>query len=117
TLADLVNRKDVGMIETRGRFGFATETLESFARIRMIGQDALEGDNAPGMALPCTINHTHPAARDLLQDFIVSEAPFSVANIDLREELIEAYFILVDRFIRAETPREQTVHAEPMTDR
>src|SRR5205085_3827705 len=106
TLADIINRENVGMIETRCRFGFTTETLESFARIRVIAQDALQRDDAARMALLCAIHHAHPAARNLLQDFIISEPPFSVRNVDLTEELLETRVILAVRFVRSERPRE-----------
>src|SRR5262245_47449376 len=99
------------MIETRCCFSFATETRERFTRIGVIAQDALERDDAARMALTCAINYTHPAAGDFLQDFIITKPPLSVWNLDLSEELLERRVILAARFIRAESPGEQTVDA------
>jgi hypothetical protein len=104
------------VIETRCRFSFTPETLKSFMRICVKAQDALETDDAARVALPCAIYHTHPTARNLLQDFIITETPFSVGNVDLSQEVFKPGSNIVAGFW-GETPPEQTVDAKAVLDR
>ena len=69
------------MIEAGGGLSFATETSEGFARIRMVTQDAFDGDDATRVALPGAIDHAHPAAADLLENFVIPEAPVLIGQI------------------------------------
>jgi hypothetical protein len=44
-------------------------------RISAITKDPLYRDDAPGMSLPCAIDHAHAAAADLFENFVISQEP------------------------------------------
>jgi len=71
TFADLVNCADVGMVEGGGCASFTPETFQSL-RItgNVVGQE-LQGDEAAKLGVLGLLDHTHPAAAQLLQDAIV----------------------------------------------
>src|SRR4029077_20821125 len=73
--AHFINRKDVWMIQTGHRLGFSSETLQCSVRIGAITKDALYRHDAPGMSLPGAIDHSHAAATDLFEDFVISQEP------------------------------------------
>jgi hypothetical protein len=70
------------MIEACSGFGFSTKTFKRFRTIGMKAQDTFQRDNATGMALTRAINDPHPAAPNLLQDLVVTDAPLGILNID-----------------------------------
>src|SRR6266496_274235 len=55
TFADLVNWKDVWMIEAGYRFGFAPKAHECVARIHLMREDALHRDDSTRVLLPRAI--------------------------------------------------------------
>src|SRR3982751_4429001 len=86
--AHLINRKDVWVIQTSHCLCFSSETLQRFGRISAITKDALYGHDAPGMSLPGAIDHTHTAATDLFEDFVISEVPRPMWCIYLGEDFL-----------------------------
>src|SRR5205823_1398841 len=89
-LAYLVDGQNVGMIEARRRFGFAPETCQRFARVGVITQDALQRYDPARMPLARAIDHTHPPAADLFQDFVVAQPPLRIGHRYCVERLSEA---------------------------
>ena len=88
---DLVDRQDIGMIELRRRFRFASKPNERLVRAALVGKDALEGHNAAGVPLARTVNDTHAATPDFLQNLIVSEPPMRVGDFRFREDTLEGF--------------------------
>ena len=65
-------------------------------RISAITKDPLYRDDAPGMSLPCAIDHAHAAAADLFENFVIAQKPGLVRRVHLGEDaLIEClrYFV------------------------
>ena len=77
------------MIEARGGLRFASKSGERFPRVGVKTQDALQRDDAEGMALPCPINHAHAAATDLFQDLVIANTPIRVVHLDLRKRGVQ----------------------------
>ena len=73
TFADFVDGNDTGMIQTGGRFRFASESFE----VRLSGPvskaDYFEGHCAVETLLPRAVNHALPPAADLLEQFIITK--------------------------------------------
>src|SRR5262245_64791037 len=70
-LADLVNRKNVGMIEARDRFGFAPKAHQRLMRVHLMSEDALYRNDPAGMLLARTINQSPNPTADLFQSFVI----------------------------------------------
>src|SRR6266705_1972881 len=79
-LADLIDGKNIRMIETGRGFSFTPEAFQRFARIGLIGDYALERDDPARMPLTRAINNAHSAASDFLQNFVVADAPVRVLH-------------------------------------
>src|SRR6266487_2743485 len=56
-----------------------------------MSKNALHRDDAPGVLLACAINHSHPAASDFLQDFVVPETPLRVGHVRFYEDAFEGF--------------------------
>src|ERR1700720_355072 len=70
-LADVVDRADVGMVESRCGLRFTLKTGKSLGVPGyFIGQE-LEGDKAVQSGVLGLVDHTHPAATQLLHDAVV----------------------------------------------
>src|SRR6266550_3480417 len=54
-------------------------------------ENAFHRDDSTGVLLARAINHSHPAAPDLLQDFVVAEAPHLVGHVRFREDAFERF--------------------------
>src|SRR6266542_3618935 len=54
-------------------------------------KDALHCNNPAGVLLSCAINHSHAAAPDLLQNFVMTEAPLLVGHVCFREDIFERF--------------------------
>src|SRR5881398_2933611 len=65
------------MIQFRRRFGFHLKAIQEI-RGKVVPGDELEGDHPVEAELPRAINDTHPAARNLLDQFKVTKAPLSL---------------------------------------
>src|SRR6476646_9111742 len=58
-------------------------------RISAISKDPLYRDDAPGMSLPCAIDHAHAAAADLLENFVISQEPGLVWRVHFGEDRLK----------------------------
>src|ERR1700704_1129223 len=56
-----------------------------------MSENAFHRDDATGMLLSRAINHSHAAAPDLLQDFVMGEAPFIVGHVVFCEDPFERF--------------------------
>jgi hypothetical protein len=59
------------MIEGGGRLCFALETFQSLAVLGKMFWQKLQGDEAAKLGVFGLINHTHPAATQLLEDAVM----------------------------------------------
>ena len=87
----LIDGQNVWVIETGDCFRFALEADQSIARIAVITEDALQGNDPSRVPLSRTINNAHSAAADLFQDLIIAQPPLRVADINLGECGVEAF--------------------------
>src|SRR5579863_2393136 len=71
--ADVVNGADVGVVESRGGFGFAAETLEGLAVGRELVGEKFEGDEAIEAGILRFVNHTHTATAEPFQNAVVRD--------------------------------------------
>ena len=72
-LANLVDRADVGMVQCRGGLRFSLETSESLGVIGHFVGQKLESDEAMEQSVLGLVDHTHPAAAELLDDAVVRD--------------------------------------------
>src|SRR6266550_2991984 len=54
-------------------------------------ENAFHRDDSTGVLLARAINHSHPAAPDLFQDFVVAEAPHLVGHVRFRKDTFERF--------------------------
>src|SRR6266511_5471678 len=91
TFADLVNRKNVWVIEAGDRLGFAPKAHQRLMRVHLVSKDALHGDDPARVLLTRAINHSHTATSDFLQDFVMTEAPLFVGHVRFRKDAFERF--------------------------
>ena len=91
TFTDLVNRKNVWMIETRDCFGFAPKAHQRLVRTHLMSEDAFHRDDPAGVLLPRPINHSHAAAADFLQNFVMTETPLCIGDVRIYEDAFESF--------------------------
>src|SRR6266581_5621474 len=72
-LADLINWNDAGMIQSGGRFRFATEPFYVRFRGPMTQGDYLQCHDAVKTFLPDTVNHALAAPTDFFQQLVITE--------------------------------------------
>ena len=72
-LADFVNRDNAWMLETGGRFGFATKTFQMRFGGPMAQADHFQCHGAVQTFLPRAINHALTAATDFFLDFVITK--------------------------------------------
>ena len=73
TLADLVNRANVGVVESGSGSRFPSESLQGLGVLRqLIGQE-FQRDEAAKLGVLGLIDHAHSAATELLHDAIVRD--------------------------------------------
>jgi hypothetical protein len=87
-----VDWQNVRMVETRRGLHLATEALDPLAVIRTRNEHAFQRNNPAGMALPCAINHPHPAAPELVQNLVITETPIPRWEVILGEGTSECLF-------------------------
>jgi hypothetical protein len=61
------------------------------------------------MPLAGTINNSHPAMPDLVENLIITEAPIGIAYVDLSEHVFQRFII---RSIGSQTQTEQTIQTK-----
>jgi hypothetical protein len=54
-------------------------------------QDAFHRDDPTGVLLPRAINHSHTAAADLFQNFVMTETPQLVGHVRFREDAFKRF--------------------------
>src|SRR6266480_2250046 len=114
TFADLVNRKNVRVIEAGDRFGFAAKAHQRLMRIHLMSKYALYCDDPAGVLLARAINHSHAAAPDFLQDFVMTKAPLLVGNVCFREDTFERFTGRLAFSFKSFA--QETVNAGPVID-
>ena len=72
-LADFVDGADVGMVQCGGGLGFALKTAESLGVLGYFVGQKLESDEAAEFGVLGLVDHTHPAAAELLDDAVVRD--------------------------------------------
>jgi len=80
---DFVDGADIGMIECRSGTGFATEAFEYLRVAGEIIRKKLESNKAAEFEVFGFVDHTHPAAAELLQDAVVGDG-LAEARLGLR---------------------------------
>src|SRR4029077_8575506 len=77
-LADFVNWNDAGMVQSGGRFGFATESFHVRFRGPMTQGDYLQCDDAIETFLPGTVNHPLAAPTDFFEELVITELDWRI---------------------------------------
>src|SRR6266496_3465808 len=60
-------------------------------RICVMREDTLDRDDPARVLLARSINHSHAAAADLLQNFVMTEAPLCVGHVRFRQNTFERF--------------------------
>jgi hypothetical protein len=71
--AHFVNRHDVRVLKHRCGDGFALEPLGDLFAGKLARQNEFHRNQSAQALLSRLIDHSHPAARDLLQQFVITE--------------------------------------------
>src|SRR5262245_20208035 len=56
-----------------------------------MSEHALYRNDPTRVLLPCSVNHSHAAAADFLQNFVVTEAPLCVPHIGFYEDVFKGF--------------------------
>jgi hypothetical protein len=70
-LADVVNRADIWMVQSRSSLGFAAKALERLGVLGQFFREEFESDKTVEPGVFSLVDHTHPPAAQLLDDAIV----------------------------------------------
>ncbi len=73
--AHVVNGDDVRVLEERRGRDLAPEPLNDLLARELPGQNHLHRDNALELKMPRAIDHAHPAAGNLFEQFVIAEVP------------------------------------------
>src|SRR6516162_1054069 len=79
--ADLVNGKNIWVIEARDRFRFTPKTHQRVMRVHLMRRDALHRYDPTRMLLARTIDNPHSPTPNLFQDFVMTETPVRVRHV------------------------------------
>src|SRR4051794_14529806 len=72
-LPDLMDRADVGMVEGRRSLSFSLETSQGLGVSGDLVRQELQGNKAMESSVLGLVDHTHPAAAQLLDDAVVRD--------------------------------------------
>ncbi len=72
-VVNFVDGADVRMIQGRGSLGFALEAAECLRVFGYVVRQELKGDEATEFDILGLVDHTHPAATELLDDAVVRD--------------------------------------------
>src|ERR1700693_1280616 len=72
-LPDLIDRADIGMVESGGRLRLSLETGQGLGVFRDVLGQELQRDKATELGVFSLVDHTHSAAAELLNDAIVRD--------------------------------------------
>src|SRR5687767_4341755 len=95
--ADLVNRHDVGVVESGDGFSFSAKAGQGDGGSQIASNDHLESHHAIERHLSSAINDSHTAAADLLQYLVIWERN---AAVDFGEKRPAAEFARRRRLAR-----------------
>src|SRR5579863_663615 len=70
-VTEFVNSNDVGMIQRRGRLGFALEAAESLRVVRYVVGQEFESNKATEIDVLCFVNNPHPSAAKLFNHAVM----------------------------------------------
>ena len=73
TLADFMDRADIGMVERGRGASFTSEALQSLWVLGEVFSKKLQCDEPPKLSVLGLVHHTHPAAAEFLDDAIVRD--------------------------------------------
>ena len=93
-LAHFINGQNIWMIKMCRRLRFAPETLQRLMRIRVIGKDALQRNDAARVPLPRAINNAHPATPDFFQNLIIAQSPIGILHGNFTEYILERLYVV-----------------------
>src|SRR6266571_3775032 len=79
-----------------------------------MSEDAFHRDDPTGVLLARAINHSHAAAPDFLQDFVMTKAPLLVGNVCFREDTFERFTGRLAFSFKSFA--QETVNAGPVID-
>src|SRR6266487_1292088 len=79
-----------------------------------MSEDAFHRDDPTGVLLARAINHSHAAAPDFLQDFVMTKAPLLVGNVCFREDTFERFTGRLAFSFKSFA--QETVNAVPVID-
>src|SRR5262249_155442 len=74
-LVDVVDRADVGMVQSRGRARFTFESLESLCVASEFRRKKLQCDKATQTGILCFVDNTHSARAKLLNNAVLGDHP------------------------------------------
>jgi len=66
-----MNGANIGMVQGRGSLRFLDEPLSGIQVASEFGREKLEGNRAPELCVLSLVDNPHPAAAQLLDDFIL----------------------------------------------
>src|SRR5437660_12581418 len=70
-LANLVNRADVGMVQSGGGLGLASKTLQSLDVLCKFLRQEFQGNKTLELCVLSLVDNTHPAAAEFLDNAIM----------------------------------------------
>jgi hypothetical protein len=70
-LADIVNRDDARMLQTRGGGGLGAKTFARGGAREFSGGEHFHRDDAPEPLLPRAVHHAHAAASDFIEQLVI----------------------------------------------
>ena len=70
------------MTQLRHRLGFTIKTLNRFLVGQASGENHLDGDLPVETLLPGPVDHTHPTATDLFEQFVIAERVTKILSSD-----------------------------------
>ena len=83
-LSNLVDRADVGMVQGGSSASFSTEAFQCLWVSGKVFRQEFQGDKAAKLGVLSLVNHTHPAAAELLDDPVVRDGLADQFDTELR---------------------------------
>ena len=96
-LADLVNRADVGMIESGRGLGLVDKSLVGVLVAGEIGRQEFQGHVALERGVVSLVDHTHPAFAEFFDDFVMgyglADHRISLRKVHTAQQVVEARIV------------------------
>src|SRR4051794_26684353 len=90
--ADVVDWKDVRMVEACGGGSFPAESRQGFLRVAVVAQHTLQSDDSTRREMPRPVNDTHATAADLFQHAVRPQLPVAIGDPDLANGRAKSLF-------------------------